>query len=297
MSLAFLGLTVLCSLLWAGFDFFRKDLVAKVPPLELLWWLVAIQIPLFGALLFIYAPDSQVDWAGYWLPAVILLVTNFFSNIWFLQALKLAPISQTIPMLSLTPLFATLVSYIQLGETLLPLQIFGVFLTVAGIFWLNGVPLLQSLRSGKFREERHLFLGIFLMTLVALFWSVTPVLDKVSLKFSGIYMHILIQIAALWLMLTAYLMVRGINFLKFTSIMKSKAYWGSFFTLSFALFIQISIISHVTIGIFESVKRAVGVFSALILGAIFFKESVNRNKALACLVIVVGVFLLFSNRL
>ena len=55
----------------------------------------------------------------------------------FSQAMRIAPLSVTIPLLSLTPVFATLLAIPLLGERPTPSHAFGILLVVAGAIGLH----------------------------------------------------------------------------------------------------------------------------------------------------------------
>src|SRR4029078_11316942 len=99
----FLPLLGLCGASWAaaGFDLSRKLLVKQVSPLALVVLLVTGSIPLF-ALLLAFAGWPAVA-PRYLAPACTSVSLNLTAPLCFLRAISMAPLSTTVPLLSLTP--------------------------------------------------------------------------------------------------------------------------------------------------------------------------------------------------
>ena len=119
-------------------------------------------------------------------------MTGVIAALIFLKSLKESEISLTIPLLSLSPLFSSLFSWIFLGEALSLLQYIGIFIIITGILILYSekLQLLYFLKSIINIKDNK---SVKLMTIVAFLWSLTPVLDKMCLQHSSINIHGLVQ--------------------------------------------------------------------------------------------------------
>jgi uncharacterized membrane protein len=133
-----LAVTLGTSLAWSGFDSLRKALVRQLAPLPLLFLLTAASLPVLG----LWALwDGRMGLAAltpaYLAPALASIALNVISNLAFVEALRRAPLSATVPLLSLTPVFSALVAIPLLGELPTPLTALGILLVVVGTFWLQ----------------------------------------------------------------------------------------------------------------------------------------------------------------
>lgn len=136
-------LVVASSLGWAGFDLLRKLLVKEIPPVALVFLLTVGAAPIFAV--WAVVEGIAGPGPGYWLPALGSVVLNVAANLLLLQGMRIAPISVTVPLLSLTPAFATLLAIPLLGERPTWQGAFGILMVIAGAVWLHWQP----------REGRH----------------------------------------------------------------------------------------------------------------------------------------------
>ena len=135
IPLSALLLVVTCSLGWAGFDLLRKLLVGKIHPVALVFLLTIGSAPLFAAWAAIQGAAGPR--AGYLLPALGSVLLNIVANLLYLEGMRVAPISVTVPLLSLTPAFASLLAVPLLGERPSSLHALGILMVVAGAIALH----------------------------------------------------------------------------------------------------------------------------------------------------------------
>src|SRR5690606_21438072 len=100
-------LIVLSSFGWSLFDVTRKLLAERMPSHALLFWLMLGQMPFYGAWALLDGPPAIA--ADYLWPGLGCLSVNVLANFFFLVAVRISPLSLTIPMLAFSPVFATLV--------------------------------------------------------------------------------------------------------------------------------------------------------------------------------------------
>ena len=182
------------ALAFSGLDVTRKLLAERVSPLPLMVLLSLGSLPIF----LIWAA-KEGEWSAssaYVVPGVVSILLNIGANLAFLQAVRVSPLSLTIPYLSLTPVFATLLSIPLLGERPTALQLGGIVLVVAGAFWLQAPSGDRaSLRAvwTALAEER----GSLLMILTALFWSLAAPLDKLAIGASSPLFHAVVLVSGI----------------------------------------------------------------------------------------------------
>lgn len=269
-------------------DVSRKLLMRRTRALPVLCVLSWGAVPLF-AIWWLRAGAPSVSGA-YWLPSSASVVLNIASNLAFFEAVRRSPLSVTIPMLSLTPVFATLLALPILGEVPSPRQAAGIVLVVAGAFLINlgaGDRLAVADAWRALRREP----GSLLMTGVAFAWSLATPLDKLamaeaSVPFHALMLHFGVGLGAfvalalggrtreLWL-------PRGTRWVALLSLVASAA--------AIALFLIA--IANLWIGLVESLKRAIGSAGALALGYLLFDERIGPAQLGAVALMSAGVAL------
>ncbi|HYN22423.1 MAG TPA: DMT family transporter, partial [Thermoanaerobaculia bacterium] len=128
-------LVVGSSLAWSAHDVTRKFLVSRIRPVPLAFLLTVAAAPIFALWTLADGPPELMP--GYAAPAVLSVVLNVFANLMFFAALRISPLSVTIPLLSFTPVFTALLGIPMLGEIPSLIQGLGILLVVAGAFGLN----------------------------------------------------------------------------------------------------------------------------------------------------------------
>lgn len=283
-----LALVLAASVLWSCLDAARKRLVRDVSPLPVLFGLSV------GVLPFYLAWWGATGWGGgeglasreYWVPALGSIAGNVAANLAFLAAFRLAPLSSTVPLLSLTPVFATFFAIPLLGEVPERLQWVGIGLVVAGALWLHP-PSRDMLRRGSAGQ------GVALAALTALIWSVTPSLDKLALTQAGGPLHAIVINLGIGLAVAGILAVRGSLREIFAAGRTPGTLLLSLAVGSSALALQFMAMEAVPIGLLETIKRGLGNFLAVALwGRFFFAEPISARAVVASLVMAAGVGLL-----
>ncbi|HVK59997.1 MAG TPA: DMT family transporter [Bdellovibrionales bacterium] len=281
-----IGSIVLSSLSWSLFDSSRKKLAANVPPAPAVAWLMILQAPVFLA--FGFLESWVIPANGYWLPAVASIVVNGLATLWFIEAVALIPFSLAIPILSLTPVFTTTGAFFALDERIDLKQIAGIAIIVAGTFILSRVESAKQTTT----DAKSIRKGLVLMALVALMWALTPVFDKLCLRVVPSSEHGFLQCLGIAVMFAAYLLLKRIP--APTRLVKANLKWFAIavFFASLALFTQLWTIQWVPVGIFEALKRSIGLIAALIIGHFLFGERISRMKVGLVGLIGIGIFVL-----
>ena len=277
-----------CALSWASYDVFRKQLGKTLEPLPLLVLLNVGLLPVF-AIWWAIAGGTITDFHAYAPPAAGALALQIVANLLFLAAVRASPLSLTIPFLSLTPVFATLVGFLLLHEVPVATQLAGIGLVVAGALTLGSVG-----EDGKialfqtFVRER----GAWMMIGVSACWGTTSALDKHALVSATVPIHALIQVCGVILAALSVLAVRG----RLAALAGARGQIGRLGLATLAgaasLGLQLVTVQHVFVSQLETIKRAVGLVSAIVLGRLVFAEPITRIKLLSVAVMIAGVGLL-----
>ncbi len=281
-------LVVACALGWAGFDLLRKLLLRDVPPAALVFLLTIGSAVLFA----LWAAQQEVGrpGAGYLLPALASVALNVVANLLFLKGMQIAPLSATIPLLSLTPVFTTLLAIPLLGERPPLPHAAGILLVVGGAIALHWKT------EGKWDGVAHpgAARGAALVAVTALLWSLTTPLDKLAVERASAPFHgiVLTFGSALGVLLVIAASGR-LGDLK--AVRKVPGLYALALVVStLALALQLMALPLVWVGTVETLKRGIGNFAALVSGWFFFKEPLTLRKAVAVGVMAVGVGLILT---
>jgi drug/metabolite transporter (DMT)-like permease len=288
-ELSALVLVVLCALAWSGLDLLRKLLAHRMGVMALVCLLTAGQLPLMLA--WWHAGGGGGIAPGYWWPALSSLGLNIGANFAFVAALRLSPLSLTIPLLSLTPVFAALLAVPLLGEHPTVEQWGGIALVVGGALLLNmdfahGIGPVAWWRG--VRRER----GSALMFVVALVWALTLPLDKLAIRHAPPALHAAVLCAGVMAAALAVLVVqRRLADLR-TDGRTAGMLVAAAVVSGLGMAFQLLAMQAVWVGLLEATKRGVGSVMALVWGLTLFGERPARAQWLAIGAMAVGVVLL-----
>lgn len=254
------------------------------------WFRLIFTLPLLFVVLF-FVPLPALD-SDFYKAFIIALPLEIITVILYIKALKLSPLSLTLPFLSLTPFFLILNSYLILGEKVSFLGGAGILLIVFGSYALNiseiGNGLLEPLKA--IRKEK----GSLLMIGVALLYSFTSSLGKMAIEhssplFFGISYFIALNIVFAPI---GILMGKGelSSFLR-EGRFKRLIVPGFFYALMVLTHMMAMKLTKVAYMI--SVKR-VSLLIGLLYGYLFFKEENIRSRLVGALMMFIG-FLMVVN--
>lgn len=289
MSGLALALTVVSSLGWAGFDATRKALSERLGAVPLVVLLMVGQLPFFGLWIAWDASELTVG-SGFYLPAAGSVALNVAANLCFVTAVRISPLSVTIPMLSFSPAFSALIELMLFGDAPASRQWLGMAIVIAGALGLHIGGARGGLRAfvARVLEER----GSLLMGIVALLWSLSGVCDKAATAHASASLQGFTQCAGVALALGVYLVARG----RVGELGGVRAVPG-LYALALgagvvALGVQLLAYQAALVGLVEAVKRAIGMLAALTIGRIAFGEQVRATQVAAVLVMAAGVALI-----
>lgn len=281
-------LVVAASVSSSGFDLFRKMLVRHLAPVPMVVLLALASVPLFGAAVLFGDPVTVQT--AYWLPALGSVVLNVVANLTFLEAVRISPLSVTVPLLSLTPVFTALLGLAVLGERPAPLDLVGIVLVVAGAFWLNLGMVEKGQASARAFVSQP---GAWLMAGTALLLSLTIPLDKLAVGRASPPFHGLVLTAGIALGSLIVLAVQN----RWSELAGLRSGWRPFILALIAStlalgFQLVALKAGVLVSLLETLKRGIGNLLAVVLGRAAFGEAVTAGKLAAALLMAAGVALI-----
>ena len=282
---------MISGIFWAFFDLSRKITLKKISPFTLLIIFSFVQLIIFS--IWINFENYQINFVPYIFPGLLLIVISIISAFLFLKALSISELGLSIPLLSFSPLFSTILSSIILDENLQKLQYFGIGLIIFGtiILYSRSFSIPDIFKSLTYIVKNK---GARYMILVSLIWSLTPILDKICFKYSSMNIHGFIQSFGILIVL---IMINRESF--FDDLQSIKE---SFFIICITMLVgtiatifQFFAISLTFVSIMESIKRSVGQVLSVIFGTIDFNERITYQKILGVTILSLGVFVILYN--
>ncbi len=274
-----------CAVCFAASNYFRKVATASIPPVMLLGVFVVGQVPLLGAWMLLAGPIEITP--EYWPFGLATAVTSLFANLLFIMAMQVSSLSLTVPVLALIPVLTTVFGTLALNEIPTLQQIAAIGLCVIGLMWLylpDDNPRFSAvfLRFGRDKGARY-------MLAVAVLWSATAPLDKTSVQLSSAATHAFIQVCLISAAILVYLF-----WFKKTSTMatvRSAAVPAALASITAGVAYGCQLVAYqlTLIAVVESLKRVVGLLSALLLGWLLLHEPINKHKITGIVLLGIGV--------
>lgn len=234
-------------------------------------------------LLWLQQPDVVAVQFWWWL--ALIVPAEFAATVLYIKAIRLSPLSLTLPYLAFTPILVVIPAYFALDEVMTVTGLLGVVMVVGGAFYLhgnNGITL-RGLVMAPFREP-----GSGLMLIVAGLYAVTTVGAKGALQHvpAGFFVPVYFWILTL---LSLPLLVQKRH--SFRSLVRLSRWHGLL-----ALALGVATITHfvgiqlVEVAYFIAVKRTSLLFG-IVYGVVLFQEGQPARRVVAGLVIVAGVII------
>ena len=225
----------------------------------------------------------------FWCTLAVLLPLETTALLLYMEALKVSPLSLTVPFLAFTPAFMILTGTIILHEHLKASGIAGILLIVIGSYSLN----IDQARFGPFAPLIAIFKekGSLLMLAVALIYSITSVLGKVAIQHSDHLFFAAFYFIAhgLFSSLVLGLLFKVNPLAVIKTCPKGVIYVG--FAQSGMVITHMWAISMAPAAYMIAVKRLSVLFGVLI-GCLFFREKGLSSKLFGATLMVTGVFLI-----
>jgi len=262
-------------------DALSKRAMAKSDEYVIAWVREGYALP-FIALAFFFIPIPHLD-KTFYLSVLILLPLEITALILYVKAIKISPLSLTIPYMALSPVFIIIIAFFLLGEWPDKSGFAGIFLITVGAYLLNAkassLGLLGPIKA--IAKEK----GSVLMIIVAVIYSITATIGKIAVQhsspiFFGFFYPMLLTIVLS--------MVVGIKGTLYQVASRPIVF------LFIGIFTAIMILSHflaismADVAYVISVKRTSLVFS-VIYGWLIFKEIDMAERLLGSIFMLAGV--------
>lgn len=301
--------------LWVAYDFVRKILLKRIKPLPLVIFLEFGQAAVY--LSYGYLSQQLTYNHGYIFPG--LMTAGFASIGTFLltKAISISPLSSVIPFLSFLPFFTVIFGSLILKENLSLIQFSGLILLVLASLIINYqgkkvnsiLGLFQTLYQDLTHEK-----GCVLVIITSLLWAFAIPFDKLAMQATNPISHALYHAL---LCGTIFSIARFFSKTcpwgdtKFLAVelqdnespsnkefhKMPSTYWFlllGIINASFAMVLQFMAYQISYIGLVEAGKRAVSLVSNLFIGALIFKEPVNKFKFLGTVLILIATILILN---
>jgi len=241
----------------------------------------------FLALGFLFFNIPKVS-GMFYLVTLINIALFFLAQILMIKSLKMSNLSVSIPMLSFTPVFLLLTSYLMLSEFPTLAGLLGVLLVVLGSYVLN----IHEAKQGYLESIKSIFKnkGIFYMVIVAFLYSLCANLGKIGVNLSNpaYYMFMFYFIYSILLFIVFFKNIKS-NIIVLRKNLNYFALAG-FSTAASEILIGItykySIVPYII-----SLKRASILFSVLI-GVFLFKEKNFKQAIIGSAIMLIGVLII-----
>jgi drug/metabolite transporter (DMT)-like permease len=238
-------------------------------------------LPLLWGLAFVEGiPEIDVTLAPILAAAVPLEVLAGFL---YIRAIRISPLSSTVPLLSFTPVFLLVTSPQIVKEVPRPLGLAGVLIIVSGTYILNIHNSKDLLSPFKKILNEH---GALYMLVVAFIFSITSNLVKLGINasapafFGALYFTLVTIIIG-----TISVARHGLQNL----LNRRLILIGVFFALM--VFFHMIAVKLTLVSYMIAVKRTSLLFS-IILGLLFLKESGVKQKLLGGVLMIAGIALI-----
>jgi drug/metabolite transporter (DMT)-like permease len=269
------------ALAWSVLDALRKRLAGDVAPVASAALLSLGPAPAFG--IWAAVDGSWFASASYVAPAAASVAINALAYAGFMASVRAGMLSTTIPLLALTPVFATALAWIHLGETPSSLQLLGIGLVVAGALALHAETGIGGWLRGIAKSA-----GARFMVGTAALWAMASVADKSAIQHAAVPAHAFVQTTGVGLLLCGWLAATK----RTASLRIPRRAAGTYATAlvvtGAALGCQLAAYAAMEIALVETLKRAVGVTFAVVLGRVAFDEELTVRKGASVLAIAAG---------
>lgn len=265
-------------------DALSKRALRTTDELVIVWVREGYALP-FLALAFLFVPVPELD-AAFWLTVAALLPLEIISLVLYIKAIRLSPLSLTIPFLALSPVFIIFIAFAFLGELPDRSGIIGIVLIAAGAYTLNA----SASRNGVLGPLKAVLKepGSVLMLAVAVIYSVTSTLGKVAVQHSSPVFFGFFYPFTLTVVLTAFLGLKG----NLRGVFSRPATFIPIGLCTSAMVLTHFIaISMTQVAYMIAVKRMSLVFS-VIYGWLLFKEEKIKERLAGSALMLAGVVMI-----
>lgn len=281
-----LPLSLLAAFTLATTDALTKRFFSDLSPYEMAMVRLLYTLPWLLASLF-FIPLVKPG-AGYFIAVASAVPLEICALYCYMKAIKVSPLSLTLPFLAFTPAFIILTGRILLKERLNPMGIIGIILIVTGSYCLN----ISSIKGGLLAPIRAIFReqGSWLMLLVSFIYSLTSVLGKIGIMHSNPYFFGSTYFIVLSLVMAALMpLAPGASVKRLIGHPLKGIILGLVYGIM--AFSHMLAISQVEAAYMVSVKR-LSLLMGILYGAWWFREERIGERLFGAVIMLAGVFLI-----
>ncbi len=248
------------------------------------WFRLIFSLPLLLVILF-FIPIPVLG-NDFYKAFLIALPVEVITIILYIKALKLSPLSLTLPFLALTPVFLIFISYFTLGETVSLWGGTGIFLIAAGSYLLN----IDEIKKGVLEPFRAITRerGSIMMIGVAFLYSITSSMGKLAIEHSSPLFFGTTYFIALNIFFVPIGFLMGKNDLRAFIARKKYKYMimpGFFYSLM--VITHMSAMKLTEVAYMIAVKRT-SLLIGVVYGYLLFREENIKGRALGALLMFAG---------
>lgn len=275
-----------CAFFAASADALSKKSLLESNEYLIAWVRIGFATPFLLLLLpFIEIPRIDVH---FFVAILMLLPLETIALILYMKAIKISPLSITLPFLALSPIFMIFTSNLILGERLGKFGVVGIVLTAVGAYLLN----VRTTRKGilepfkAVRRER----GSLYMIMVAFIYSITSNLGKMAVLHSSPLFFAATYLPILSVVFLPVLVWKNHGKMKqlfsHVSLFSPIGFAIALATITHFLAVNLAEVAYVI-----SVKRMSLLFG-IMYGAFWFKETNITERFIGGFVMMLGVIII-----
>ncbi|MBT4351395.1 EamA family transporter [archaeon] len=226
---------------------------------------------------------------NFWYSLIAVTFLDGISSLMYIKAIQISGLSNTVPLITITPIFIVIIEFFILGDIPSKLGFLGIFLIVIGAYLLNFkkknknyLEPFKSLMNDK---------GSKTMLIVSFLFAVVAILYKTGINASD---EITFFSFAVFSIFIFYFFIALFK-IDWKTFVKARKYFKIFFftsiigTIGSLLTTFVMKIIYVSYAI--SLKRLSVLFSVLI-GFLIFKEKNFKEKIIGSIIMVIGVLII-----
>ncbi len=282
--MTWLYMTLVTAFSSATADTLTKSALKEEDPFVLAWVRMGYALPFVALLVFFTGALPPLD-AEFLKIVAVLIPLEVAGLLLYVHAIKLSPLSLTLPFLAFTPAFTVVIAFFLLGEVPSWGALVGIALITSGAYMLH----IDRVHSGLLEPVRAVFRerGSRYMLLVAIIYGMNSTLGKMAALASTPFFYALFYPLMLTLVLTIMLIKRG----RLPSITESPMrYLPIGFFTALVMITHFSAIVLTNTAYMIAVKRLSLLFGIL-YGRLIFGEERLAARLTAGIIMVAGVFL------
>jgi drug/metabolite transporter (DMT)-like permease len=264
----------------------KKALDDNTDPYIVAWVRTGYADPFIAVIIpFIDIPELD---SVFFVITFLAIPLDIIAVLLYIRAIKVSPLSLTLPFLSLTPIFLIGTSYIILGEKPDKFGFIGIILVVIGAYLLNVHTISQGFLAPFMAIAKEK--GSVLMIIVAFIFSIGACLGKIAVQHSSPAFFSVIYIFLLSLFLFIIVSFKSKQFLS-KSISRPVPFVFIGMLIAIMLVTHLKAISLIEVSYMISVKR-LSILIGVIYGVMFFNETNIKERFLGAAVMVSGIIMI-----